>query len=326
LIHVHQKEIKNMDDLQSSPCKLTTPVVLIIFKRPEQTARVFRAIRLARPQRLYVIADGPRNGEEAILCQAAREIVNCVDWDCEVIKYYSDRNLGCTNRIVSGLDLVFQQEEGAIILEDDCLPHQTFFQFCDELLKFYKNDTRVMHISGCNYLQGRLAFNESYYFSKYPHVGGWATWRRAWLLFHKWDKEFSRLNLDFLIYRTKSEREFWSDLLEQLRSDRTELSWDYQWALICMSDKALCVVPKSNMITNIGFGPGATHTQEDSWLANLPAVPVDFPLTYTVNDSWNLRADQITGTIFFHAAFVSIIARGKSFVRRVIIHIEKELK
>ena len=293
---------------------IQAPVALFIFKRPEQTARVFDAIRKSKPARLYLIADGPRNADEMEICQNVRAIVAQVDWDCEVKKNYAETNLGLKERIVSGLDWLFEQEEYAIILEDDCLPHPCFFRFCEELLDRYKADPRVMHISGNNFLQGRNLPSASYYFSKYAHVWGWATWRRAWSLFRNWDT-FSPA-LDVHIFRSRSERDLWTKLLGQLRSNHLDHTWDYQWALVCMAYKSLCIMPKNNLVSNIGFGKAATHTQEESWLANMSLGPMEFPLIHPEKTRWDTQADQITAKYFFNAT--DLRSSIKSFLFRFV--------
>src|SRR6185369_14461868 len=161
---------------------LTTPVAFIIFNRPDTTEKVFAEIARARPPKLLVIADGPRAGRagEADRCAATRAIIDRVDWDCKVLTNYSDVNLGCKNRVASGIDWVFEQVPEAIILEDDCLPDPTFFRFCEELLIRYREDERISQICGANFQFGRKRSNDSYYFSRYNHIWGWASWRRAW--------------------------------------------------------------------------------------------------------------------------------------------------
>ena len=291
---------------------IKAPVALFIFKRSEQTARVFDAIRQSKPARLYLIADGPRDADETEICRKVRAIVGQVDWDCEVKRNYAETNLGLRDRIISGLDWVFEQEERAIILEDDCLPHPSFFRFCEELLEHYQADPHVMHISGNNFLKGRNISSASYYFSKYAHIWGWATWRRAWSLFQSWDT-FSPA-LDVRIFRSRSERDLWTNLLGQLRSQRMDHTWDYQWALVCMAYKSLCIMPKNNLVSNIGFGQAATHTQDESWLANMPLVPMEFPLIHPEKMQWNMQADQITAKHFFNATDLRSVV--KSFLFR----------
>lgn len=162
--------------------QLQTPVVFFIFDRPDTTARVFAEIARGKPPKLLLVADGPRPDHpgEAEKCAAARAVVEQVDWPCEALTDYAETNLGCRRRVSSGLDWVFATVEEAIILEDNCLPHPTFFRFCEELLERYRDDERVMRISGGNHKFGRKIGTDSYYFTRYAHVWGWASWRRAW--------------------------------------------------------------------------------------------------------------------------------------------------
>jgi hypothetical protein len=161
---------------------IKTPVAFIIFNRPQTTEAVFAEIARARPRQLLVIADGARTDhpDDSEKCSAARAVINRVNWDCDVSTNYAETNLGCKQRVSSGLDWVFGLVEKAIILEDDCLPEPTFFHFCQELLERYCDDWRVMHISGDNFQLGHRRSSDSYYFSRYSHVWGWATWQRAW--------------------------------------------------------------------------------------------------------------------------------------------------
>ena len=162
--------------------QLSIPVAFIIFNRPDTTARVFEEIRRAQPPQLLVIADGPRlnHPEDVEKCAAARAIIEQVDWDCKVLRDFAESNMGCKQRVSSGLDWVFGTVQEAIILEDDCLPHPTFFQFCQELLKHYRDDTRIMAINGTNVLGKWKADIQDYHFSYHGGVWGWASWRRAW--------------------------------------------------------------------------------------------------------------------------------------------------
>src|SRR5579871_4386735 len=170
-----------------SDWKLTTPVALIVFNRPDTTRQVFQEIRRVRPPVLLVVADGPRRDhpEDEQLCRETRAVAEEVDWPCQVLTEYSDVNLGCRHRPASGLDWVFSQVEEAIILEDDCVPHPSFFRFCSELLSRYRDDARIGTIAGTNVQGGRKRGGASYYFSKYPTIWGWASWRRAWALYDR---------------------------------------------------------------------------------------------------------------------------------------------
>src|SRR5688572_25173576 len=160
--------------------RCTSPVALFVFTRPALAARVFEAIRKAKPPQLFLIADGPRDPADAPKCAASRALAQQVDWDCEVHTNFSDINLGCGHRIASGLDWVFSQTGEAIIFEDDCVPADSFFHYCDDLLERYRDDRRVMHIAGSSFLPRNCRCKYSYYFSKYASGLGWASWKRAW--------------------------------------------------------------------------------------------------------------------------------------------------
>lgn len=153
----------------------------MIYHRPDTTKQVFSEIAKVKPPVLLVVADGPRAdrpGDDED-CSAARRVIEQVNWPCRVLTNFAETNMGARGRVSSGLNWVFSQVEEAIVLEDDCLPNHTFFRFCEELLEKYRNVDQVMHIGGDNFLSGRVSFEGSYYFSRYPHVSGWASWRRA---------------------------------------------------------------------------------------------------------------------------------------------------
>jgi hypothetical protein len=261
---------------------LTTPVALAIFNRLDTTERVFAAIREARPTQLLVIADGPRADRpgEAEACRATRAIVERVDWKCEVATNFSDVNLGCGPRVVSGLDWVFSQVEEAIILEDDCVPAPSFFPFCQTLLERYRDDPRVMAISGDNFNGGQRRSPYSYYFSKYPYVWGWATWRRAWRHFDhgipRWP-EFRRSAKFAASCQDHGERRYWARRFDQVYGGSRDI-WDYHWVHAMWLAGGLNVVPETNLVTNIGVGTGTNVALEDDAVMNLP-----------VRDLWDIQ-------------------------------------
>lgn len=257
---------------------LTTPVVFIIFNRPHTTERVFEAIRAARPKTLMVIADGPRADRpgEAELCRATRAIIERVDWECDVRTDFSERNLGCGQRILSGLNWVFSQVEQAIILEDDCLPTPSFFPFCESLLERYRDDPRVMAIGGDNFQGGARRSPHSYHFSKYPQVWGWATWRRAW---QRYDRNITswprfRGSREFAARcQDAGERRYWTRIFDRAHANVRDL-WDYQWLYTLWFHGGLSVEPEVNMITNIGVGAGTNLALEDESVINLPTADI----------------------------------------------------
>ncbi len=242
--------------------QLKTPVAFLIFNRPDTTEKVFDAIRQARPPKLLVVADGPRadRPDEVKKCIATRSIIERVDWPCDVLTNYSEVNLGCKRRVSSGLDWVFTIVEEAIILEDDCLPHPTFFRFCEELLKKYRGDERVMMISGTNYLLDKLEIEESYIFSRYFAIWGWASWRRAWakydITMSNWEILRVQAQLNSL-YPQKYMRRYISSAFDAAYKNKID-TWDTQWFYTCLFNNGLCIVPKVNLISNIGLN--GTHT------------------------------------------------------------------
>jgi hypothetical protein len=254
---------------------LTTPVAFIIFNRPDVTERVFQAIRQAQPKKLLVIADGPRADRpgEAEKCAVTRAIIDKVDWDCEVLTNYSKDNLGCGVRIYTGLDWVYSQVEEAIILEDDCLPSESFFEYCQTLLNHYRDDERVMQIGGNNFQNGIERTPYSYYFSRYNHSWGWASWRRAWGKFNfhiKTWKEFYDSNMMSSILEDPIEREYWSVIFNEIAAVPDLSVWDYQWTYACWSNHGLSIIPQKNLVSNLGFNESSTHTSNTSSpLANM---------------------------------------------------------
>lgn len=266
--------------------KLTTPVVFIIFNRPETTKIVFEEIRKAQPPVLFLIADGPRANKpgDPVKCAETRQIVDNknIDWDCQVYRNFSEINLGCKDRISSGINWVFEQVEEAIILEDDCLPDYSFYRYCQELLELYRDEHRVMHIGGQNTISANDESEESYHFSKYVHIWGWATWKRAWnsydVKMSNWP-EFKRKQVLNDIFVSPWVRNFTIDLLDRVYSGRIN-TWDYQWVLTIQTNDGYAITPNTNLITNIGFGKEATHTKKANIFSNAEKKQMRFPLNH----------------------------------------------
>ncbi len=255
---------------------LTTPVLLIAFNRPEQTAQVFERIRAVQPRHLYIAADGPRANvpTDAARCATVRKIISNIDWPCECRTYFRETNAGCGRGPSDAISWFLENEEAGIILEDDCLPEPGFFPYCAELLEHFRNDERIMHIGGNNSQFNRKHGQGSYYFSKYPHIWGWATWRSAWAHF-RFEISVEELSASlpriFAAYHfSAAERDYWSARFERAAHDGTD-AWDFQWTYACWKHGGITVVPNANLISNIGFDSNATHTRSpDSRLANQP--------------------------------------------------------
>lgn len=282
-----------------SEFKLTTSVAFIIFNRPDATERVFAEIAKAKPPKLLVVGDGPRAGRpgEAEKVAATRAIIDRVDWDCEVLTNFSDVNLGCKKRVSSGIDWVFEQVEEAIILEDDCLPDSTFFRFCQEMLERYRHDQRIGMISGDNFQFGRRYGDDSYYFSKYVHIWGWATWKDRWVESYdvtmaKWPRVRDEGRLVDMVGDAR-EAVYWGKIFERVYRGGID-TWDYQWVFANWIEGRLSILPTVNLISNVGFDQNATHTTGASDLANLPVTPMKFPLSHPVGVFKNIQADHFS--------------------------------
>jgi hypothetical protein len=280
-----------------------TAVLFLVFNRPDVTERVLNAIRLAQPPRLYIAADGARANRpsEITACNEVRRLImEGIDWPCTVHTLFREQNLGCRQAVSTAINWFFEHEEAGIILEDDCLPDQSFFPYCEELLQHYRDDTRIMHINGSNILRGWVHDSDySYYFSRHNAIWGWASWRRAWQHYnvatpllpeiqrknYLWRHFFNSLEARMLL------RPLWA-------THRGELdTWDYQWAFAMLVQSGLSIMPAVNMISNIGFGGDATHTLNTShpW-AELTTKPMPLPLRHpnfmirdTISDYKELR-------------------------------------
>ncbi len=257
---------------------MNTPVAFLVYRRPDLTARVFAQIAQARPPLLLVVADGPRNEGERAACLQTRAVVDRIDWPCRVLRNFSDVNLGCRTRVASGLDWVFAQVEEAVILEDDCLPHPSFFTYCEAMLERHRRSERVMHIGGANFQPGPVN-SGGYYVSKYTHVWGWASWRRAWrhydVTMTRWPEFRRRGGLEAWCPR-HDERRTWEEIFDRMYEGRVD-TWDYAWTFACWERSGLSLVPAVNLVSNIGFGFQATHTHAEviPSYAELPVARLD---------------------------------------------------
>ena len=264
---------------------LQTPVALFVFRRPETTRQVFESISKVRPTRLLLIADGPRSDREgeAEDCRQVREIVTMVDWPCELSTNFAESNLGCQERMISGINWVFSLVEEAIILEDDCLPDLSFFQFCQELLERYRGDSRVAAISGTNLLGKYLNTKDSYFFSQLGGNWGWATWKSEWQKFDRHIEDWPKLRKEKMlseIFDQPKTVEYWTRIFDMVHAKHGPSAWDYQWVYAHLKNNGLTVVPAVNLVRNIGFGQGATHTHKVDVRLSPPTTAMKFPLNH----------------------------------------------
>jgi len=245
------------------------PVLLIIFNRPEKVKNLIQALRKVKPKKIFVAADGARdnNLEDLDKCNETRELINSIDWDCEIKRKFSDKNLGLSLRMETAIDWFFENNEYGIIFEDDCIPHPDFFRFSYEMLEKYKNNKNVMMVSGTNYQKGIKRGDASYYFSKYATIWGWATWKRAWEFYNKGTTtlpDFIKQNKITEIFDNKKEQDFWINNFKNPYIDpngKERLTWATTWAYSLLKNKGLTIVPNVNLVQNIGYGYDSTHTR-----------------------------------------------------------------
>ena len=259
--------------------KFNTPILFVIFNRIDTTKKVFEEIKKAKPRELFIAADGPRNDNEKEKTDAVRKyILKNINWKCKVKTLFRDKNLGCKYAVSSAIDWFFNNVEQGIILEDDCLPAQSFFRFCQEMLEKYKDDERIMQISGTN-VEENSKTKESYFFARVFNLWGWATWRRAWKNYdvemkawpkfrdEGWMRQFS------LGYFDSLQNIYGMNYLYKGKLD----TWDYQWSLCCMINNGLVIIPKKNQITNIGFSGDSTHMVDFDKNKMIKRYNLDFP-------------------------------------------------
>jgi GR25 family glycosyltransferase involved in LPS biosynthesis len=275
--------------------KAKSPVVIIIFQRPELTEKLVSKIGDVRPKDLFIIADGPKNKTEGTLCAAARKAAEKIDWDCQVHKIYSSKNMGLRKRVVTGLNQVFEQVDRAIILEDDCIPSEHFFKFCDQMLIKYKDHSNVTTISGNNFLFNKLAIDESYYFSRYPLIWGWATWKRAWKIYDdellKWPNYKSE-NALLKIFSNQAIASYWTYIFDKVAGGYIN-SWAYRWTYSNLFAGGMTIIPSKNLVSNIGYGAQSTHTFFKSRRMGMPTDTLEFPLHHPKQVKLNHKADKI---------------------------------
>lgn len=297
------------------PSNLQTPVLFLVFSRPSTTKIVFESIRQARPAKLYVVADGPRDHKpgEREKCEEVRTIIKNIDWECELKTLFREENYGCGKGVSNGITWFFENEPEGIILEDDCLPHPTFFQYCADLLAKYRTDTRVMEISGNSLLPPDYSNdNYSYSFSNFNGIWGWASWRRAWNLYDYEMKEYKHVQrMKVLEFKTIFEKDYFNWVFE-----RTflfpHITWDYQWEFVKRINSGLTIIPKKNLVINLGFGEDATSTTgTDAPGSDLKSHPMSFPLVHPPVMMADVKGDSLA----FRYYMTTFSSRLKSYLK-----------
>lgn len=298
-------------------CK--SPVVLIVFNRPEETSILLKVLREVAPKKLYVISDGPRQGrqEDVRLVEKVRNLIDKeVDWDCDLNKIYANSNLSGPVRVPSGFDIVFSNEEQAIILEDDCIPSVDFFKFCDDLLEKYAKEERIGTICGFNLefnFFGQIIenrHNTSYFFSRYPASWGWATWGRVWRNFDHDLKDYPlllRRGFFNSISKDRYVRKFWINKFGKFYK-KEKNNWDYKLTYSLLKNGQFSVIPNINLVQNIGTEGGTNYTKKDyvsKKKSNAISFPLKEPATIEPDDQYDNRVSEH----FFNSSLFSKVMR-----------------
>lgn len=303
---------------------MNTPILLIFFNRPDFSKLLIERLSKIKPKKIFISVDGARdniNGESE-KCEKVRGLASNITWDCTVETLFHKENLGCQKAVVSAIDWFFSKVDNGIILEDDCIPSDSFFPYCSELLERYKDDSRIMHVAGTNLHLGRKFSENSYFFSNVTPVWGWATWKRAW---GKYDRNLESFQ-DFFKnkdqYNIYGRRELQEKLLKYLKLilDGKLNTWDYQWEYSVRVNSGLSIYPEVNMIENIGFSAGAsTHTNfTDKRIVNNVAKKMSFPLVHPKIISANILADKSFFNEFTSDRFkYRLIRKMKKILRKV---------
>ncbi|MDB5150052.1 MAG: nucleotide-diphospho-sugar transferase [Mucilaginibacter sp.] len=292
----------------------------MIFNRPATTAIVFDKIKQQKPAKLYIAADGAREGnaKDIVNCKLTRNwVIESIDWDCEVKTLFRDHNIGCGKAVSQAISWFFTNEEYGIILEDDTVPDTSFFTFCTEMLVKYQHDHKIMHISGCYFLKDLLPKTpQSYYFTKHIHVWGWATWKRAWENYdydmQEWPQKKKALKKYF-----KNYSKFWDKIFELVYTKQID-TWDYQWMFCIFKNNGIALNPTTNLIMNIGFGDEATHTSDENSIFS----KIEAGSMLEINHPNKIKIDSLKDDLYYKTYLnvnpKSVELKFKAFLCRIL--------
>ena len=309
------------------------PILLIAWRRPEKTLKIIEKIKEIKASKVYLACDGfDQNNSKYLknILDTRRILVEKIDWSCKKKYFFSNLNQGCKYGVSNAINWFFKNENSGIILEDDCLPHLDFFSFCEELLERYQNDDRIWSITGQNMQKGKIYGEHSYYFSKYSHCWGWATWKRCWVKYDaeikSWPKYKNNKILNEL-FDNKKEISYWTKIFDNLYYHSKPDTWDYQWTYTCLINSGLTIIPNKNLIENIGFDEEATHTFDDfynSKISNFDRLSSGLiPLNHPENIIRYSQADKFTEKICYSGELPFTPLGSQLFFKKLINKLKK---
>lgn len=264
--------------------KLDTAVLLIFFSRPDTFRAVFSEVRKARPRILLLWQDGPRknNDKDRLGIIQCREIASEIDWDCEVYRKYNEENIGCDPSTFMAHKWAFSKVDKCIVLEDDFLVDQSFFSYCKELLDYYENDERINHICGFNLLGESKSCPNDYLFS-YTGSGAWASWKRV---IEGWDESYKYLHDDYYMRNLSKKygkrfKGWYRKALE--RENLGKAYWESILGFDCILNNRYAIIPKVNLVSNIGMTTGSTHSNTQERLLEKSQKKLFYNPTHKMN-------------------------------------------
>ena len=270
----------------------TLPVIFLVYRRPQHTAKSLDSIRVYRPSQLYVVGDGPKNDSEVAAVEETRRVIqDGVDWPCDIRWNLASQNMGLANRVSSGITWAFETCDKAVILEDDCVPDKSFFRFCNETLERYQNNQQITAVTGNNFQHGKKRGYASYYFSMFPHCWGWATWKDRW---QSYDHSLSCWpdTVEFLkSFRNRKLVDYWKATYDSVMENKVD-SWAFRWQFSCWARRGMTVTPNQNLVTNVGFDSDGTHCTDVQNDLEIPATSIRFPLRHPFQITRNRSADK----------------------------------
>ena len=308
------------------------PVLLIFFTRPDTFRKVFERVKEARPAKLFLACDGPRlnHPEDLKLINECQIIAENIDWECEVFQNYAEENMGCGMRPQSAISWAFEKVDRLVVLEDDCVPHRSFFPFMEEMLERYKNDERIGLVCGFNHFLNWECGEYSYFFTKVgPMAGAWGTWRRIWKMYDYTIKNIEDPLIQRLIYdditfsRAKKKKlELFKKTAYKIKNNENITYWDVQFSYLKSTQSLLSIVPKVSLASNIGLGVGSTHAQNAK--NSMPSIffteekVLSFPLAHPPFVICDHRYDnKVDATWGFPNPFIRNLKRGLRLLHRI---------
>lgn len=308
---------------------LDLAVLIIFFARPNTLREVFNQVKKARPSKLFLACDGPREHcpQDIERVAECKKIVSEIDWECDVYTNYATENQGCGKGPYNAISWAFTYVEKLMILEDDCVADETLFPFMYEMLNKYENDQRIGMVSGFNHMKSWDCGGNSYCFTKTGATLGWGTWRRVW---EQYDYNVERIENPYyrrLLYREFSNRRIagrrissWQNAARETVKTKVNY-WDIQFGFLKYSQSLLCIVPQNNLIYNIGIGAGSTHTEntrKEKWkkgkILFMPTISLSFPLVHPLCVICDRQYDEKVFKIIFPGRIKRLVRKIKRFL------------